>query len=214
MLCCIGADYVVGILVTVFGAFGHTLTQPDTADPNTLFACIISFVSTAIVPALCEEFSLRCCSLGLVKKFGKGFGVFCVSFVFGLLHGNVIQLVFATLVGLILGYVTVKTNSIIPAVLIHAFNNGMAVAGDIFVYLFGESADEYSTYLMFLFWFAAGSLCAAILAVKGQFKREVKAVSYEPYGNSIVKKLVSFFFVPGMIIPFLFLVFETLMSVE
>lgn len=214
MLCCIGADYVVGILVVIFDSFGHTLTQPETAPPNTLFACIISFVSTAIVPALCEEFSLRCCSLGLVKKYGKGFGVFCVSLVFGLLHGNVIQLVFATLVGLILGYVTVKTDSIIPAVLIHAFNNGMAAAGDILVYAFGESADEYSTYAMFAFWFIVGVFCAAILAIKGQLKKEVKTVNYEPYSNSPLKKIATFFFVPGMIIPFLFLIFETMMSVE
>ena len=214
MLCCIGADYVVGILVTIFDSFGYTLTQPETADPNTLFACIMSVVSTAIVPALCEEFSLRCCSLGLVKKYGKGFGVFCVSLVFGLLHGNVIQLVFATLVGLILGFVTVKTNSIVPAVLIHAFNNGMAVAGDVFVYAFGESANEYSTYAMFAFWFIVGVLCAAILALKGQFKKDIKSINYEPYQNSALKKAATFFFVPGMIIPFLFLVFETLMSVE
>lgn len=214
MLCCIGADYVVGILVAIFDSFGHTLTQPETASPNTLFACIISFVSTAIVPALCEEFSLRCCSLGLVKKYGKGFGVFCVSLVFGLLHGNVIQLVFATLVGIILGYVTVKTDSIIPAVLIHACNNGMAAAGDIIVYAFGESADEYSTYLMFAFWFIVGIICTVILAFKGQLKKDIKNVNYEPFSNSPLRKFVTFFFVPGMIIPFLFLVYETLMSVE
>lgn len=214
MLCCIGADYIVGFLVIIFDSFGHTLTQPETAPPNTLFACIISFVSTAVVPALCEEFSLRCCSLGLVKKYGKGIGVFCVSLVFGLLHGNVIQLVFATLVGLILGFVTVKTNSIIPAVLIHAFNNGMAAAGEILVYIFGEAADEYSTYAMFAFWFVLGGICAAILAFKGQFKREPKTVNYEPYKNSALRKIATFFFVPGMIIPFLFLVFETVMSVE
>ena len=214
MLCCIGADYIVGILVAVFDSFGHTLTQPETAPPNTLFACIITFVGTAIVPALCEEFSLRCCSLGLVKKFGKGFGVFCVSLVFGLLHGNVIQLVFATLVGVILGYVTVKTDSVIPAVLIHAFNNGMAAAGDIIVYIFGESADEYATYLMFAFWLIVGALCMAILAFKGQLKREVQSANFEPYSNSPIKKIATFFFVPGMIIPFLFLIYETLMSVE
>ena len=214
MLCCIGADYVVGFLVVIFDSFGHTLTQPEIAPPNTLFACIVSLVSTAVVPALCEEFSLRCCSLGLVKKFGKGFGVFCVSLVFGLLHGNVIQLVFATLVGLILGFVTVKTNSIIPAVLIHAFNNGMAAVGDVLIYAFGEGADEYSTYAMFAFWFIVGIFCTLILAVKGQLKKEVQPVNYEPYSNSPLKKLATFFFVPGMIVPFLFLIYETLMSVE
>lgn len=49
---------------------------------------------------------MRCCALGIVKKYGKAFGVVAVSIVFGLIHGNIIQFIFATLVGLILGYVT------------------------------------------------------------------------------------------------------------
>lgn len=213
MLCCIGADYVVGILIVVFESFGHSLSQPETASPTSLVSCIASIVGTAVVPAICEEFSLRCCSLGLVKKYGKGFGVFCVSFVFGLLHGNLIQLVFATLVGIIMGLVTVKTNSIIPAVLIHGFNNGMAAFGEVLIYIFGESADEYSTYAMFGFWFIFGVLCTAILALKGQFKREPQTV-YEPYGNSTIKKIATFFFVPGMIVPMVFFVSTTLLSIE
>lgn len=213
MLCCIGADYVVGILVVIFDSFGHSLSQPEVASPNSLAACIASVVGTAIVPAICEEFSLRCCSLGLVKKYGKGFGVFCVSFVFGLLHGNLIQLVFATLVGIIMGLVTVKTNSIIPAVLIHGFNNGMAAFGEVITYIFGESADEYSTYAMFAFWFIVGVICAAILALKGQFRREPQT-SYEPYANSTLKKIVTFFGVPGMFVPFVFFIFTTLSSIE
>ena len=213
MLCCIGADYVVGILVTIVDSFGRTLTQPETAPPTTLLSCIASIVGTAIVPALCEEFSLRCCSLGLLKKYGKAFGVVTVSLVFGVLHGNVIQLVFASLVGLILGYVTVKTGSVVPAVLIHAFNNGMAVTGDLLIYLFGEQTDEYSTYAMFLFWLIVGSICAIILAFKKQLKSEPKSV-YEPFSNSLGRKIVTFFFVPGMIIPFLFFAFTTISSIE
>ena len=213
MLCCIGADYVVGILIVIFDSFGHSLSQPETAQPTSLISCIASVVGTAVVPAICEEFSLRCCSLGLVKKYGKGFGVFCVSFVFGLLHGNLIQLVFATLVGIIMGFVTVKTNSVIPAVLIHGFNNGMAVFGEVLIYLFGESADEYSTYAMFAFWFVFGVICTVILALKGQFKREPQTV-YEPYANSTIKKIATFFCVPGMIVPMVYFVFTTFLSIE
>ena len=213
MLCCIGADYVVGILVTIVDSFGHTLTQPETAPPTTLFSCIASVIGTAIVPALCEEFALRCCSLGLLKKYGKAFGVVTVSLVFGVLHGNVIQLVFAALVGIILGYVTVKTGSVIPAVLIHAFNNGMSVTGEVLVYFFGEQTDEYSTYAMFLFWMAVGAVCAIILAVKKEFKKEVQT-TFEPFGNSLIKKIATFFFVPGMLVPFLFFAFTTLSSIE
>ena len=214
MICCVLADYVVGFMMTIFNSFGHELVQPETAPPNTLFACIISFVGTAIVPALCEEFALRCCSLGLLKKYGKAFGVVCVALVFGVLHGNLIQLVFATLVGLIMGFVTVKTNSIIPAVLIHLFNNGMAAIGEIIVYFFGDEADNYATVAMFGFWFVFGLICTFILAVKGELRKNYQNVQFVPFENSLAKKVATFFFVPGMIIPAIFFVVMTFASIQ
>lgn len=69
---------------------------------------MIALIGTAIVPAICEEFAMRCCCVQLLRKYGNGFAVLSISIVFGLLHGNVIQFVFAFLVGLILGYITVK----------------------------------------------------------------------------------------------------------
>ncbi len=213
MICCLGADYAVSFLMTVLSIFGYQLVQVDMAEPESLFACIESIVSTALIPAICEEFAMRCCTLGLLKKYGKAFGVVAVSIVFGLLHGNVLQFVFATLVGLILGYITIKTNSIVPAVFVHAFNNGISVFADLFGYLFGDKAQEVSTYVLFVLWFAVGIISIIYLLLKGQFKRPMKKPP-EPYANSTWKKICSFFFVPGMIIPFIFLISFTFTTIE
>ena len=102
MLCCVGANFAVTFgVIPLFKAFGYGLTSNSAGDPNSVFACVIALIGTAIVPAICEEFAMRCCCVQLLRKYGNGFAVLSISIVFGLLHGNVIQFVFAFLVGLI-----------------------------------------------------------------------------------------------------------------
>lgn len=214
MLCCTLANYLVSYVVAIFGIFGYQLTHFEPLEPNSAFECILAVFATAVIPAICEEFAMRCCSLGLVKKYSKAFGVVSISIIFGLMHGNVIQFVFATVCGLVLGYVTVKTDSIVPALFIHGFNNGMSVTNSIFKYALGEEASKYSFAAVMIFWIVVGIICSVILLVKGQFKNEEKAQGVQLYRNSLGTRLASFFFVPGMIIPFISMVSSTLLTIE
>lgn len=212
MFCCIIANYIVNIMVYFLQAMGHDPYQNETPEPTSVLTSIAIAVGTAVMPALCEEFAMRCCGLGLVRKYGKGFAVISVSLIFGLLHGNLVQFVFATVVGLILGYVTVKTGSVIPAVLIHLFNNGISVITSILEYAVKiDSTDTIAFW--FAVWFVFGLISLLVLGVKGCFRRESE-VAYEPYQNSLGKKLAVFFFVPGMIIPFLFFITMIVASIK
>ena len=214
MLCCIAADYIVAVMMTVSESLGYELTQGETPDPENAFACIISALATAIVPAVCEEFAMRCCSLGLLKKYGKAVGVVGVSLVFGLLHGNLIQFVFATLVGLILGFVTVKTDSIIPAVLIHGFNNGMSVLSLIVEYCFGSEISDYSGTAVFVFWIVVGIACTVILAVKHRLSFKLDKPETYPFANTTAKKVGAFISSPVLIVSSLYLIFSVLLSIQ
>lgn len=214
MLCCVCANYLVSIMTAVFNSFGFELTQSEMLEPNSAFACISSVFATAVIPAICEEFAMRCVSLGLIKKYGKAFGVVAISIVFGLMHGNVIQFVFAFACGLILGYVTVKTDSIVPAMLIHGFNNGMSAASSILVYVFGEKIKPYTILIFFAIWLIIGIVSTIVLLMRGQFKSDEKGKQHFPYENSFGAKLRSFFLVPGMIVPFVFLIFSTISTIQ
>ncbi|MDE6659856.1 MAG: CPBP family intramembrane metalloprotease [Eubacterium sp.] len=202
MFCCIGANYIVAIVVTILKALGHDPLQINTPEPDSVITSIAIAIGTAVMPALCEEFAMRCCGLGLLRNHGKAFGVVAVSIVFGLMHGNLIQFVFATLVGLILGYVTVKTDSVLPAVLIHLFNNGMSVVSSIVEHFANTQKADISIWF-YLVWMVLGGISAFVLGFKGRFKRSQKTMA-EPFQNSTGKKIASFFFVPGMIFPFLY----------
>jgi len=47
--------------------------------------------------------------------------------IFGLFHGNLVQIPFAFIVGIVLGWVVTSTNSMLPAILIHFSNNLFSV---------------------------------------------------------------------------------------
>lgn len=87
-----------------------------TADTFSMFLYIAFFAPLA------EELLFRGLLLRVLEPAGKQFAILVSALLFGLLHGNVIQIPFAFLVGLILGYVTVEY-SIIWAIVLHVINN-------------------------------------------------------------------------------------------
>ncbi|MCC8072571.1 MAG: CPBP family intramembrane metalloprotease [Clostridiales bacterium] len=211
MGCCIVSNVVVSFVVVFFeSVFGLELTQGTTLEPDSVFACVMEVIGIAIIPAICEEFAMRCCSLQLLKKYGKGFAVFAVSTVFGLLHGNVIQFLFAFMIGCILGLMTVKTNSVIPAMLVHGFNNGMSALQSVVLYATGnEDISDRVITIIYLFWIVTGIISALVLLFKGEFKRQK---TYQ--GNLTVGQRLGAFLCPGMIIPFAILILITASTVK
>lgn len=205
MLCCIGANISVSYFITAMEAlFDVKFTQGELLEPNSPFSCVMIVISTAIIPAICEEFAMRCCSLQLLRKYGSGFAVFAVSIVFGLLHGNVIQFIFAFVIGLVLGFITVKTNSIVPAVCIHAFSNGISVAKSVVEYAVDESAANATVIVLYLVWLAAGAISGFVLLLKGAFKK-----NKTPVNNVLSNAQKLLYFMIPMIIPFGILIYLT-----
>lgn len=111
----------------IFESFGFEYSAPDMEMPKGITGVLLSIVATAVVPALVEEFACRGIIHGLLERFGEGFAILTTSIIFGLMHGNFNQIFFAFTVGLVLGYVRVKTGSIWICVLIHFANNLISV---------------------------------------------------------------------------------------
>ena len=127
---CSFANIAVSYAGQIFNSFGINYEVDFGDNPRGISGFLLTFISTAIIPALVEEFAFRGIMFGSLKKFGEGFAVLISSVLFGAIHGNFQQIPFAFLVGLILGFVTVKTKSIIPAMIIHCFNNAVSVMFD------------------------------------------------------------------------------------
>ena len=80
------------------------------------------FLYVAILGPVAEELLFRGLLIHMLRPRGKQAAIVISAIVFGLFHGNVIQIPFAFGVGLVLGYVTVEY-SIIWAIVLHIINN-------------------------------------------------------------------------------------------
>lgn len=208
---CIIANFAVSYIVYFIEELtGLELSQGEMLEPDSAFACVVLVVCLAVMPGICEELAMRCFSLQLLRKYGKGFGVLAVSIVFGLLHANIVQFIFAFLIGLVLGFITVKTDSIIPSIFVHMLNNGMSAVQYISKYAMGESASEDLTVIMYIFWFIAAIIGTVYLFSKKEFKT---TVSEKPQTVLTFGQRFAAFLFPWMIIPFLILIGLTVLSI-
>ncbi len=94
----------------------------------------VILISLSIIPAVCEEWFFRGMLLRSLLKFNTAWKAILISAaVFGSFHvlsNSVIaidRLIPTTLIGIVLGYLAYKSNSIFPGIILHALNNGIVV---------------------------------------------------------------------------------------
>ncbi len=124
---CMLANVVTSYLSAVFESFGFNYSMPESELPQGIFGFLLVVISTAIIPGLVEEFAFRGVVFGFLRKLGSGFAIVISSLLFGLMHGNFRQIIFALLTGLVLGFIREKTDSLWICCAVHAANNLVSV---------------------------------------------------------------------------------------
>lgn len=82
----------------------------------------------AVTPAICEELAFRGFILSGLRRMGhKWTAIAICSVIFGVAHGLLQQSLAATVVGMVIGYIAVKTNSLLPAMAYHLVHNSLGV---------------------------------------------------------------------------------------
>ena len=82
------------------------------------------FILSAILPGICEEFLHRGIMLHSAKKTSNPrYCLLISSILFGLTHLNINQFFYATILGALMGYVSLIADSIYPSIIIHFMNN-------------------------------------------------------------------------------------------
>jgi sodium transport system permease protein len=86
-------------------------------------------VLMALVPAICEELAFRGFVFGgLVREGGRLRAVIVTAVMFGISHGVLQQSIAATIMGLLIGWIALRTGSVLPCILIHFTNNALSVS--------------------------------------------------------------------------------------
>lgn len=91
----------------------------------------IIILAFAVTPAICEEIAFRGFLLAGFRRRGRvGIAIVLSSLAFGLIHMIPHQVFNATLLGLLLGAICVRTRSIFPGILFHFVYNTLGVMHD------------------------------------------------------------------------------------
>jgi sodium transport system permease protein len=118
-------------------------------------------VSFALLPALCEEIAFRGFILsGLQRRFRPRAALVLCSFLFALSHMNVFQFLPAFFLGVVLGLLTIRSKSLVPAILFH-FVHDSVLLGSIHIARALEDYDYVSPVMASLAPVAIG-LCLII----------------------------------------------------
>lgn len=111
-----------GILTFTGYRFGSSGGSADYSTAN----FFLDLFLVAVLPGFCEEFLHRGIVLQGIKHFGFKKAIVISSLLFGLLHFNIQQAMYAFVIGLILGFVSVVAKNIWPAIIIHFTNNAIS----------------------------------------------------------------------------------------
>ena len=84
---------------------------------------VIIVVTTVILAPIFEELTFRYLALNKLRRFGDKTAIIFTAVLFGLFHMNFEQGIYATAIGLVLGYVACKTGRIRYTILLHAMIN-------------------------------------------------------------------------------------------
>ena len=151
------------------------LSSSDDSDPGALdnmvesglfsgspIVIIGSLLYIVILGPITEEILLRGCVLPCTSHISPRFGVIVSSILFGLMHGNIPQIYNATMLGFLIGYVTIKCKSLIPGMIMHIANNFVSIAESYLMEFFPKHAEVLD--ILFSFAIAAcGVVCIIIL---------------------------------------------------
>lgn len=217
---CRVANSISTIFVSVVSAFGFELNQGEMLSSTNFPQLLFEIVAVAVVPGIIEEYAMRGTVLQPLKKYGPKFAIFATACVFGFMHGNLIQAPFALMVGIVLAYITIKTESIIPAMLIHFANNANSVVTNYMINNVNEdTASRYfAISLVVVMILAVG--CFVYLVVKNSKRQDTKRVLFsEPriyksrYELTEWQKFKAFISAPAMIIAIILMILNTAQTI-
>ena len=121
--------YFLNVFVATFfnvllAFFGYSSTSSSiTLSSYPFWLFLVNVLVSAVLPGICEETAHRGLLLKGLSGHGQRFALIMSSLLFGLMHMNIDQFFYATLIGILVGYLALICDSIYPAMIIHFMNN-------------------------------------------------------------------------------------------
>ncbi|MCL1830188.1 MAG: CPBP family intramembrane metalloprotease [Oscillospiraceae bacterium] len=163
--------YFSKVFFDFIGIYGRSLFRPK---PTDWLGATLLLVQYTVLPAILEELLFRKVLLFRLRRFGNTVSLFISAFIFAILHFDIPSFPVVFFIGLILGYLTLKYMSIIPAVIIHfLYNLTVVILSDLDHMLTEDFINSLTRNILSFgsisFWLLA--LFVTIILLQGQFRR-------------------------------------------
>jgi membrane protease YdiL (CAAX protease family) len=136
------------------------------------FNVALAIFHVAMVPAICEEILYRGFALNLLRRTKAAWiAILITGIIFGFYHLRLSQVIPLAMIGIFLGWITIKSGSLIPAMVAHFVNNAFSV---LLVKFMPDSPLTESTPEMPPIWLAVGSI-VLVYAVLYYMKRQTNS---------------------------------------
>ena len=186
----VGINYVMAGLNAYIMSFISSYEMVDASTETmttvvgiSLWEIFAMLISTAVIPAICEEIVFRGLILTNLEPYGKGTAILGSAFLFGLMHMNPAQFLYTTVLGLMLGLVYVKTKSIWLCMVIHFANNGIATIIDTVYFICEENVAIKMYTAMTLSVIVLGTVALFILALLHRQKKRSAPAEVGSFGR-------------------------------
>lgn len=191
------ATYIFNIVGNMINTMIGSLKGSDVVNPLdsviNMSSLIPVIIFVVILSPIVEEIIFRGILLDKLRGYGDKTAIVFTAFTFALLHGNLSQFFYAFVLGLIFGYVALRTNTILYTIILHIIVN---MFGSVIMPGLALSGNEALIVV-------AGALVIAFMLIGGiLFIKNYKKIELNPYteeiGEEVNKKKL--YLNPGIIL--------------
>lgn len=124
---CIGVGMISSIIFAMYSSIlkakGISIPEPDFSFPTQRIYLILFLIYVCLAGPVLEEIIFRGFILRSMQKYGNLTAIIVSSILFSMFHLNLVQFVNPVLVGILLAFIAIKSESIFPSMIAHIFNN-------------------------------------------------------------------------------------------
>lgn len=207
LMLCFAGDFVSTFISNLFASIGITLSSsPAETVPTSGVELFLFAFSTIVVPCIIEEFAMRGVAMQPLRKYGDAFAITATAVIFGLMHMNAVQGIFAFIAGLVFGYIAIVTGSVWASVIVHALNNAFYVAVNYLSEQNSAIGDKFYNVSVVII-FIIGIVCLVLLLFNKNKNKLLKTPNL-----TAGMKASSFFTTVPMVIAVLFMLIYTIFA--
>ncbi len=121
-------QFINGIFIQSLQSFmGEPSDALELVRAQSIPQLMFEIVILAGLPAICEEIFFRGFVLRSFERYSPVAAIILSSLIFAIMHGNLQQIVYAFILGLVLGTATVLTDSLLAGTLMHFVLNSVSI---------------------------------------------------------------------------------------